>query len=209
MVQSSTPVIPAQKKGARSDTHYSVRVSREQAAKQLFENARLNLLNVNSWHTLAGSGAVFQLVNEKGEEVSGLVEKGHYFRITIPGVPGAQPGNGNEWVRVEKVEEGKLRCHEFTAIRVRPASPPFIIGTETAHFFSSDATSSFCVARNNNRITASVMGRNEKPNTSARNWLTRLRNIIIALAAMAGFNKSQWKNLVKGVLRKKGAVVRV
>jgi hypothetical protein len=208
-MQSHQPVVPRQKTGARSDTHYSVRASNEHSASQLFQNARLNLLNVNGWHSLSGSGACFQLVNEKGEEINGLVEQGNYFRIRIPGIPGSKEGAGDEWVRVEKVEEGKLRYHEFTAIRVRPAAPPFTSKTEAAHFFSTEATSSFCVVRNSNRITASVLGRNEKPNTKTRHWSSWLRNIIIALGAMLGFNKRQWKGLVKGIIKKKGAVVRI
>lgn len=203
------PVIPPQKKGVKSDTHYSVRVSNEQAARHLFQNARLNLLNVNGWHTLAGTGVVFQLADENGAEVNGLVQTGYYFRISIPGVPGTKAGEGDEWVKVEKIEEGTLEHHEFTAIRVRPAVPPFAGHAETAHFFSGEATSSFCVERKGSRVMASVLGRNEKPNTKTRYWFAWLRNVIVALAAMIGFNKPQWKRLVKGMIRKKGAMLRV
>ncbi|MET0394060.1 MAG: hypothetical protein ABW019_13000 [Chitinophagaceae bacterium] len=198
---ASGPAVPVQRKGAGSDTRYSVRLPDGQAAQQLFEKARLNLLNVNSWRALAGSGAVFRIVNESGEEVNGLVQQGHYLRISIPAIPGNKAGQGSEWVQVEKIEEGKIKYHEFIAIRVRPASPPFAPGAETAHFFSSESTSSFCVVRNNNRITASVSGRNELPNTQTRNWLTGLRNLIVAAGAMLGLNKPQWKSLVKGIIR--------
>jgi hypothetical protein len=202
-------VIPAQRKGVKSDTRYSVRLPNEAAARSLFQNARLNLLNVNSWHSLAGSGAVFQLVNEQGQEVNKLVETGNYFRITLPGVPGLSAGDGDEWVRVEKVEEGSLKSKEFTAIRVRPSAPPFVHKTQTAHFFSETATSTFTVMRKRNRVYVLVSGRNEVPNTKVNGVFAWLRNVVVAFAAMLGFNKPQWSNLAKGIARTKGAVLRV
>lgn len=201
-------VVPVQKKGARSNTNYAIRTSSEKEARDLFQNARLNLLNVNGWHSLAGSGASFQLVNKNGEEIFTLVEKGNYVRIRIPGLPPSDAGNGDEWVLVEKVEEGKMKYHEYAIVRVRPAVPPFAEKKETAHFFSKESTSSFSVIRNNNKITVSVMGRNETPNTDTANPLTWVRNVMIAIGAMIGLNKPQWKKLAKGIARKKGAVMR-
>lgn len=207
-MRSIEPVIPRQKKGARSDTHYSVRAATEQLARELFQKARLNLLNVNSWHSLAGSGAVFQLVDEKGEEVNELVNKGNYIRIHIPAVPGSKQGRGNEWVKVEKIEEGHLNHHEFTAIRVRPAVPPFADKAEVAHFFSDEATSSFCAVRNSSKVTVSVLGRNETPNTRTHNQLTWIRNLIVSLGAILGFNKPQWKSLARGIIREAGTLIK-
>jgi hypothetical protein len=200
--------VPVQKKGARSDTRYAVRVSKEQTARQLFQNARLNLLNVNSWHTLTGDGVVFQLVNEKGEEIYSLAETGNYFRINIPIVPGSRAGKGDEWVYVEKIEEGKLKYHEFIAMRVRPSAPPFEHSGETAHFFSADATSTFSVIRNANRVMVAVSGRNEKPNTDTHDLFSWVRNLFVAFGAMLGLNKPLWKSLAKGIIKKKGAVLR-
>ena len=199
---------PKQKTGARSDTQYSVHTKNEQVAKQLFQNARLNLLNVNSWHTLTGSDIVFQLVNDKGEEIQGLVEKGNYFRIHIPGVPPDSTGQGSEWVYVEKVDEGKMKYHEFVSVRVRPSAAPGYASDKTAHFFSSKATSTFSVIRNSSRVTVSISGRNEKPNTDTKDFLSYIRNVIVALGAMIGLNKPEWKSLAKGIIKKKAAVLR-
>jgi hypothetical protein len=201
-------ILPGQKKGARSDTYYSVRAANEQTAKHLYQNARLNLLNVNSWHLLTKSEIVFHLVNEEGKEIDALVEKGNYFRISIPLVPPNKEGNGDEWVQVEKIEEGNLKYHEYISIRVRPSAPPLKKNSETAHFFSNEATSTFSLVRNNNRVTVSVSGRNERPNTDTHNFITGIRNVIIALGAMIGFNKPQWKSLAKGIIKKKAAVLR-
>jgi hypothetical protein len=200
---------PTQKAGAQSDTQYSVGTKNEQVAMQLFQNARLNLLNVNSWHTLTGSDIVFQLVNEKGEDIHGLVEKGNYFRIQIPGVPGNAAGHGSEWVYVEKVDEGKMKYHEFVSVRVRPsAAPGYAADKKTSHFFSSKATSTFSVIRNSSRVTVSISGRNEKPNTDTNDFFSYIRNVIVALGAMIGLNKPEWKSLAKGIIKKKAAVLR-
>jgi hypothetical protein len=200
--------VPKQKTGAKSDTQYSVRTRDEHAARQLYQNARLNLLNVNSWHTLTGSDVVFQLVNEKGEEIHGLVEKGNYFRIHIPSLPDNKAGMGDEWVYVEKVEEGRMKYHEFASVRVRPVKAPISQSSETAHFFSSKATSTFSVVRNSSKVTVSVSGRNEVPNTDTHDLLASIRNVIVALGAMIGLNKPQWQSLAKGIINKKAAVLR-
>jgi hypothetical protein len=200
--------VPEQKKGARSDTRYSVRASNEQAARKLFQNARLNLLNVNGWHTLSGDGVVFQLMNEKGEEIQALAFTGNYFRICIPGIPGSASAKSEEWVYVEKIEEGTLKYHEFLTMRVRPCANPLSGNHETAHFFSSDATSTFSVIRNGTRVQVSVSGRNETPNTETSSLFSRVRNVIVAFGAMLGLNKPLWKSLAKGIIKKKGAVLR-
>ena len=69
-----------------------------------------------------------------------------------------------------------------------------------AHFLSDDATSTFIISRKNNTITASVHGRNEKPNTEAAGLLDKIRNAIVGTTAVAGISKIQWKLLVKGLL---------
>ena len=199
-------IIPKQRKGAKSDSSYHVRTSSDAKARKLYQHARLNLFDVNNWHLLIGSDAAkFQLINENGEEIQAHVEKGNYIRISVAGIPHSDAGDGDEWVFVEKIEEGKLKYHEYTAIRVRPAVPPFIDKNETAHFFSDDATSSFSVERNNHKVSATISGRNEVPNTDTKSPFRWLRNVVVALGAMLGLNKPVWKKLAKGLLEKKNS----
>jgi hypothetical protein len=81
--------VPKQRKGARSATTYSVMASDTSSAIS-FLKSRRNLLNVNRWHTPAGpSSAVFQMVNNTGEEQNICVKKGNYLRITLPVLPGS------------------------------------------------------------------------------------------------------------------------
>lgn len=195
-------LIPFQYTGGRSHTTYSVRKPDVQSAGKLFEKARADLLNINQWHIVAGTNTVFQLVSTTGEELQRPVNKGDFVRISLPVIPGPAAGQGYEWVQVEQVEEQRKGQLAYTIIKVRPCSPPFIPAPEVAHFFTNDATSSFCVLRKGRTVTAAVYGRNEVPNVKTPRFMDKLRNFFVAIGAMLGFNKPQWKSLVRGLLRK-------
>lgn len=197
-------MIPVQSKGASSITSYAVELTNDTPAKELFKKARRNLLNVNGWHNIAGHGsAFFQVVNSNGEEMKGWVKEGNFLRISIPTVPESPAGNGFDWVVVEKINEQNEPGYQYVGIRVRPASPPFSYQKQPAHFFDDAATSTFSIERENSKVIAAVNGRNETPNIKTDKLITRIRNFLVAMAAMVGFNKPQWKKLVKGLLKKK------
>ena len=195
-------LIPFQYTGKASTTSYTIEASNSSEAHEIFMNAREKLLHVNEWHALAGAAtAVFQLTDANGIEVDRPVQAGDYFRINIPG-PNNVKGGGFDWVRVEEVEEQiKHHYHVWAAIKVRPSSPPIEGDEKTAHFFSDEATSSFLVERRGLSVVASVFGRNEKPNNETEGIFDVLRNTIVAVSAMLGFSKPQWKSLVKGILK--------
>lgn len=197
----SRKIIPDQYIGAQSATSYAIKTKSSVEAECLFEKAKQNLLDVNRWQELAGPAtAKFTIVNKNNKEIKGLAEEGNFLRISIPVIPKTETGEGFDWVKIEKIEEKKSKGYRFVGMRVRPSEPPFE-KHEVAHFFSADATSTFCVERKGNKVKAAVYGRNEKPNTkTAFGVLTILRNLLIALGAMMGFNKPQWKSLVKGLL---------
>ena len=50
-------------------------------------------------------------------------------------------------------------------------------------------------------VTASVYGRNEKTNDEHDGIFDIIRNTIVAVTAILGLSKSQWKSLVKGILK--------
>ena len=194
-------LIPMQHTGAASNTAYSIELRNSAEAHKVFLHARENLLDINKWHDLSGPGtAYFQLTDKNGNEAERMVMPGDYIRINIPG-----PSNAKthfDWVIVEKVEEQvKHTYHVWTSITVRPAPSPIDQQKGTAHFFSEEATSSFIVERKGVFVKACVLGRNEKVNEHSQNWLDTMRNTIVAFSAMLGFNKPQWKSLVKGILR--------
>ncbi|HET6995164.1 MAG TPA: hypothetical protein VFI06_09295 [Chitinophagaceae bacterium] len=200
-MQQQPASIPENYKGAQSATTYSVKVADSAGADWLFEKAKRNLLDVNRWHQLAGSStARFKVIDENNRETNEPAKEGNYLRINIPVVPKTGAGHGFDWVRVEKIEEIREAGYRFIGMLVRPCHPPFE-KQEVAHFFSPHATSTFCVERKGKKIKAAVYGRNENPNTRVHTILARLRNMLIALGAMIGLNKPQWRSLVKGWLR--------
>jgi hypothetical protein len=198
-------IIPQQEKGAKTDIESSVECGTVEEAKELFQNAKLRLLNVNNWHHLCGAvTATFKLTDEAGNEVNTEAETGKYFKIDIPG-PGTVTGEGYDWVRIEKIEdkEEASTSDEIVAIKVRPAGNPNNTKTDVAHFFTDEATSSFIVQRTGKVVSAEVHGRNEKPNTDANAVIDKTRNTMVATGAIVGFSSAQWKSLVNGLLGKK------
>lgn len=203
MKNTKAEIVPQQQSGAQSLTRYVLYARDSQQAKKIYYRASANLLNVNRWHELAGSASArFQLTNDQGDEQRSPVQNGYFLRIAIPMAPSADKNSRYDWVKVEKVESETNPHHEWIAIRVRPAPVPFLLSQKPAHFFSEDASSSFMIERKGRKIIASVYGRNEKPNTKPKGLFSKVRNIIVATAAIIGLNKPQWKSLVKGWLKK-------
>lgn len=193
-------IIPDNQSGASSDTSHEVIVSTVEAANILFKTAKKRLLDVNNWHQLCGkASAVFQLTDEKGNKVYRSAQLGDHFKINIPG-PGSSTGEGNDWVQIEAIEHTVNDNIEVLAMRVRPTDNPRNEMEDVAHFFTDEASSTFSVSKQGNKIIAAVNGRNEKPNTKADKFTDKVRNALVATGAMIGLNKPQWKSLVKGLL---------
>jgi hypothetical protein len=201
-VNDQVPV-PAQEKGVKFDTEYAVTVPARHEAQRLFSDATYRLLDVNRWDKLCGElSAVFRLMDSEGNAVDRLAQPGDHFRINIP-APGTVTGEGYDWVRIEALVDNRDQhaTAESVTLRVRPATNPVNKDqADTAHFFKDDATSSFTVQREGNRVIAGVHSRNEVPNTEAEKVVDKVRNAIVALGAMAGLSSPQWKRLVKGLL---------
>ena len=206
MMESKTSIppqpIPEQKEGGQTDTDYSKTTNGLTEAHELFLACRERLLNINDWGKIAGAlSAEFKLTDAAGNLVSEKPKVGYYIKIDIPG-PGTKAGQGYDWVRIESIEED-IKADapgESILIRVRPAENPKNAQQDVAHFFNSQASSSFTVHREGNTVTAGVHGRNEVPNTQTESLLDKTRNSAVAVAAIIGFNAPQWKSLVKGLL---------
>lgn len=100
---------------------------------------------------------------------------------------------------IEKIEEIKKRESEWIIIQVRPAPSPLNEKEDVAHFFDSDATSTFIITRENNLVYATIHGRNEKTN-NADQPIDNLRNKVVSKLAAAGFSSIQWKRLCTAFL---------
>ena len=203
--QPKKPPVPKQEKGAKSDTSHSVKLKTLKEAKAFFKVAKNRLLDVSNWHKLCGLGtATFVLTDSSGRKVRRLAKQEDHLRIDIP-APGSKTGDGYDWVRVEAIENKNDPSNDYEelSMRVRPAKNPKDNAEETAHFFQEDATSTFMVVREKNIVQAEIHGRNELPNVQQETKLDTIRNAFIALGAMLGFSKFQWKKLVKGIVSQK------
>jgi len=194
-------LIPENQSGTQTNTESSKLLDGKEKATAFYQIAKRRLLNVNQWHDLAGvATASFRLTDEKGNEVNRAAQKGDHFKIDIPG-PGPVTGEGFDWVKIESIEEFENGDEEFTAIKVRPATNPLNERKDVAHFFSEEATSSFIVKLEDNKVIAGVYGRNEKANTASETVIDKARNTAVATGAITGFSKLQWKSLVNGLLK--------
>ena len=198
-------IVPVQKEGKETNIEYSISLESRESAQKTFKSAYGRLLLVNDWESICGSSSAnFSLTDHLGYEITRSASEGDHFKIDIPG-PGSVEGRGYDWVRIEKIEE-HIDCEkdiESIAMRVRPAPNPKTPGEKIAHFFKDDATSSFVVTREGNKVTAAIYGRNEKPNTGINNLIDKVRNTVIAISALAGISSMQWENLAKGLIEGK------
>lgn len=194
--------VPSQNEGAKSDTVHTVKLKSHEDALALFKTGKRRLMKIYEWHQLCSPGtATFALTEAEGKKIKRHAREGDYLRIDIPG-PGSKTGKGYDWVRIKKIlhETDQKRDYEATVIHVSPADNPRNHSSATAHFFDEHSSSTFLVTREKNVVTAEIHGRNEKPNTDPDSPLDIIRNTFIAIGAMLGFSKFQWKQLAKGLL---------
>jgi hypothetical protein len=193
--------IPKQEEGVSTNTENTIELP-QQEAEHFFSVVKERLLNVNNWHEYTGeTSASFCLLDKDGNSINRLASKGDYFQIDIPG-PGSEVGDGKDFVQIEDIVEVNNNSEQSLIIKVRPSQNPKNNSEDTAHFFSESATSSFIVKKEENKITAGVYGRNEKPNFEASSTVDKIRNTIVATGAALGMSKIQWKSLVNGLLKK-------
>jgi hypothetical protein len=196
-------IVPKQEQGSKVDIEFKIQAPSRSEAVAAYNAAVHRLLNVNEWEKLcAPVSARFEVVDPDGLPVNMPASRGFYFRISIPG-PGTIEGDGFDWVRVEMIKSvGDVsRDAEQISMRVRPSANPQKDGEgSTAHFFSSDATSTFQVTRIGLDVAASVHGRNETANAEAGTVTDAIRNVVVSLGARAGFSSLQWNSLVKGII---------
>jgi len=175
--------------------------SRE-ATIALFRKAQNRLFDVNNWQQIAGGAlAHFQLTDASGKDIDGPVTEGCFFKIDIPG-PGTEDGGGFDWVKVENISAYESVDVESIGIRVRPAPNPTTGASETAHFYSSDSTSTFTVTREKTIVTAAVYDRNIKANKDTDGVMDQVRNFLVGIAGKITGSKIQWKYLTDGLLNR-------
>ncbi len=201
-MEEISDIIPEQFTGSQTGATSKLKLNTRHEALLHFQAARERLSDINNWQKLCGSGsAEFTLTDPYGNPLSVSKPKiGNLIRIKLPAPPN-QEGDGYDWVRIEAFEDNKtlVSDSEIYGFRVRPVENPKNKTGNSAHFYTNEATSTFLVIRYSHSVFALERGKNEVPNNS-REWLANLRNKLVAVIAMMGFSKPQWKKLVDGVL---------
>jgi hypothetical protein len=195
-------LIPVNEKGKPSDLESSVTLATIDEARHCYMRAVKRMQNPAIWHDLAGwASASFTLVDQDGQDLSRLAREGDYIRIDIPG-PGTVEGGGYDWVTVERMDEyiDSSGQREWTGMKVRPCSNPTAGAGGAAHFFGSDASSTFIIERDGAKVTARYHGRNEVPNTATEKLADNVRNALVSAGAVVSLSEAQWSALSKGFL---------
>lgn len=195
-------IIEAQQTGRATDFVDTRHYNTVDEAHESFKKAAKRLLLVNEWHRCAGVGsAIFSLTNNQGVAADGYAQEGALINIKLP-VPGADAGDGLEWVMIERLEalDNAQAIEEYVAMLIRPIPDPRKTNTEVAHFYKDAASNTFIVKRKGKIVTAGVHGRNETPNNSNVDFYDKVRNTIVALSARIGLAGPQWQKLVNGFL---------
>lgn len=201
-LKGKSKLVPEQQTGKPIDAESSVELPEEKSARIFFEKVKDRLQHVERWKDYAGNlSAQFQLVDQEGVDVQRPPQKGDYFKIDIPG-PGSKTGAGYDWVQIEEVESSSTPHSEMFGFRVRPTDNPQDTRKDVAHFYSQESTSSFVVARNGNRVTASIHDRNTKPNTEADSAVGKIRDTVVGTVGVLSLSKIQWQQLTDGLVQR-------
>jgi hypothetical protein len=196
-------LLPPQTRGMSTTTTAQVSAGKESDARFIFERATKRLLDVNEWTDHCGAlSAGFQLTDDEGEALMGRAAVGDYIRIDIPG-PATDEGRGYDWVKIEKIEQPPVTTGGLSLLQVRPCANPQLKDQKAiAHFLEESATSTFIIEWIDRKVSATVYGRNEVPNTSHPGTGDKIRNAVVGTLGAIGLSKIQWKALVEGLLQR-------
>ncbi len=193
------PGVPEQVKGSFHDTESQQHFDDPLTARQHFEVLKERFFSINRWNTICGKKlADFRLYDSYGQPVDRVPRTGDFIRIDIPG-PGNTEAKGFDWVKITDILQEKDERSERILIICNPSASPQNDSSGIAHFYSSEATSTFLISCKANTLETAVYGRNESPNLKTT-FINTLRSLLIALGGMCGLSKIQWKSLTDGLL---------
>src|SRR5690606_9229588 len=195
---------PHSSNGEKIKSYHELSLSSTQIANQQFKQLRLRLFNINEWKNFFGNPSPeFVLMDQNVSVKTELPEKGDFIRIDLPG-PGTVAGEGYDWVIIEEVYELENEAEEFNEVhlKVRPAPNPEKPENETAHFYTENSSSEFCVGRKKNMLYGWVKATGEEPNIEeAKGLVDKLRNIVVGFSAKSGLSELQWEQFMNSMLK--------
>ena len=169
--------------------------TRDEAQKE-FKRSIEKLFDVNQWSNLPGFTSAFQLHDPNGlEKDAKMPQVNDYVKIILPGpVP-------ENWVVVSHINEGE----EMVEFTVNPSINPTKHREEQdkiEHFFIPEASSTFRVQLDGNKISAFEIGKNEGINNNEDAGNRKLINTLIAEGGWAGVQEFQWNKLTDYLVHK-------
>jgi hypothetical protein len=170
----------------------------EVSAGQAFAESKIKLFNIDAWSDLPGLSSTFELYDKSGNRKQALrPEIGDYIWI---GLPGPLPKN---WVQVVGLHEDEAMASFIVSPSEDPQEKSPEGHTETKHFFTHEATSTFQVELHGKRIMAKEIGHDEVVNNKGEEAGNRkLINTLIAGGGWAFFQKVQWEKLTDYLVHK-------
>ncbi|RNI21932.1 hypothetical protein [Rufibacter latericius] len=166
----------------------------EVTAQREFVRTKQKLFDVNRWSLLPGINSTFQLYDAHGNKSeASKVQVGDFMQIILPATL------IENWVTVVEVVEEE----DAAQFVVRPCPKPEVQkaptdGEEVKHFFTEEATSTFRVLREGNKIQGMEIGRDEKPNNQGDQAGGRgVLNTLISEGGWAGFQALQWGKITR------------
>ena len=192
--------IPIQKVGKCSDTYSSLEIKELNNPDIAYKSIKHRLLDVNNWaHYATLTNADFILLDNNGNNLEGLVTEDCFMKVRFSRLQKIISAR-HDYVRVHRIFNVPDFFDDALIMQLIPAHNPTKPGTEIGHFFTAEASNTFVLYRDNDKIHLSVHGRNEVPNFKVSKTTKKLRNMVFAALGIVAVSKVQWKSLAHGLL---------
>lgn len=164
----------------------------EATARREFARSKQKLFDVNGWSNLTGINSTFQLYTPQGQKSSATKPSvGDYVQIILPGTP------IENWVNISEITDEE----NVAQFIVHPSAKPKPLTNneqEVKHFFAKEASSTFRVFRDGNKIMGMEIGKDEAINNTGEEAGARaVLNTLISEGGWAGFQDHQWDKITK------------
>lgn len=192
-------LIPIQKKGNSRD---SISFCENQDIHLLYDKVKNRLLDINNWYKYTSiTNLNFQIFSEDKNPIERFLLKDDLIRIeflkdnSLPIFDIVM----NDWVIVEKINEFENESYKCFILQLAPYQSNSC--KEMKHFYNSEASNTFILLKENDKVTLSIHGRNEYPNFRSKSKLSIFRNIMMANLGIIGVDRFLWDKFAENLLK--------
>lgn len=203
LLKINIPMKPQISEGETLKVYWEEKLPFHLNEKEVYDLLTLRLYNINEWKGYFTVPAPdFLLADNNGSIIKNLPEVGDYIRIDLHG-PGTSTGNGYDWVRIDFIKETITNLYNRNLqMKVKPSQNPVTGTNETAHFYTGNSFSEFCVGQEGQILYGWVRAGGEQLNLKeASGLLNKLRNLAVGITAKAGMSEIQWEQFIRGILQ--------